>query len=279
MKKGILMVFALIVLFFYTTNITSANSNLVQNGSFEEGAGQAPEFWQAEAWDKNQGITEYKLESGKARSGNKYATIINHGPNDSRFTQQIFVEENKMYRLSCWINAANIPKELKGANISLLSKMETSPDIWDTNGEWRQAVMYVKTGPGINTFTVSVGIGTYSSLNTGAASFDDVVIEETPNIPDGAVVCSITNEPEQSGSENSNHTAPSQYSTVSIFGWILFVSIFVIIIFFILYRSVVKPAPPAEDATDESTPVDSDSVETENDVDKEKENKDSDDLL
>ncbi len=285
MKKSILLVFSLITLFFYTTTIIGADSNLIQNGSFENDSDSTPAFWQTSIWDKSPDATECKYESGNAHSGSKYITIINNKANDSRYIQPVNVSENKMYMLSCWVRATNIPKDKKGANISLEGKLESSTDAWETNGTWQRLVMYAKTGPGITTFTVTVGIGTYGSINTGRASFDDVTVEEVSSIPEGAVVCNLTNNTtQQSGIENNNNGGNSNSST-SIIGWILFIGIFVVIIVFVLYRSFTKNAPQSMESTDSEESADesqSTESETETQTDteaKKQETKPSDDLL
>lgn len=287
MKKVVLLVLALFSLLFFASNIIGADNNLVQNGSFENGTDSNPAFWQIEAWDKAPETTEYKHESGNAHSGNKCVTIINNKENDSRYIQPINVSENKMYMLSCWIKASNTQKDKKGANISLEGKLESSADVWETNGQWQQVAMYAKTGPGVTSFIVTVGIGTYGSTNTGRASFDDVSVVEVSSIPDGAVVCNLVNEQQQqSGDGNNNNGGGNSGSATSIFGWILFIGIFVVIIVFVLYRSVTKNAPQATeptgtgDVTDETQPPADTAVEEQTDAPaKEKETKPSDDLL
>jgi hypothetical protein len=286
MKKIVLLVLALFTLLLFSSNIIGADNNLVQNNSFENGTESTPAFWQIEAWDKAPETTEYKHESGNAHSGSKCVTIINNKENDSRYIQPLNVSENKMYMLSCWIKASGIQKDKKGANISLEGKLESSADVWETDGQWQQVAMYAKTGPGITTFTVTVGIGTYGSTNTGRASFDDVSVVEVSSIPDGAAVCNLSNEQQQSGDQNNNNAGGNNGSTTSIFGWILFIGIFVVIIVFVLYRSVTKNAPQEPEPTDtgdlaDGSPPAADTT-TEEQADapaKEKETKQSDDLL
>jgi hypothetical protein len=285
MKKLVLPIFMLFILLLCGANIIGADNNLVQNSSFENGTDSTPAFWQIEAWDKSPETTLYKVESGNAHTGNKCVTITNNKENDSRYVQEITVSENKMYMLSCWIKASGIPKDKKGANISMEGKLESSTDVWETNGQWQQVAMYAKTGPGITSFKVTVGIGTYGGTNTGRASFDDVSIVEVSSIPDGAVVCNLVtdNGQQQSGNENSNNNGSSS-SPTSIFGWILFIGIFVVIIVFVLYRSLSKNSP---EATEENETGDDDAVETqpEETATEEKknapasDNKSSDDLL
>lgn len=283
MKKVFLLVFMVIILLFYAASITGADSNLVQNGSFENGSDSTPAFWQTGAWDKSPDTTEFKFESGNAHSGGKCVTIINNKVNDSRYSQPVNVAENKMYKLSCWVKASNIPKDKKGANISLDGKLESSPDVWETNGGWQQTTMYAKTGPGVTSFIVTIGIGTYGSINTGRASFDDVSVEEVSSIPDGAIVCNLTNTTEQQSNTENNNTGNNSGSPTSIIGWILFIGIFVIIIVFVLYRSLTKNTPQdtePEDATgDEPEPADTDTGEQTDTMAKEKETQQSDDLL
>lgn len=259
MKKVVFLALTVTILLFCAAVTIGAasttTSNLVQNGSFENGPLTGPTFWQTEVWDKSPNATEYKYESGNAHSGSKFVTIINHSSNDARYKQDVNVGENKIYRLSCWIKATNIPKDHKGANISIESKLETSPDIWETNGKWQLAEMYARTGQGITVIPVTVGIGTYGSTNTGRASFDDVTIEEVSSIPGSAVVCELNPPKQQTGSDNNSgngnaNSSNNGNSFTSIIGYILIAGIFIIIIGFILYRSVTNKSSQGKQTTD-----------------------------
>jgi hypothetical protein len=168
-----------------------ATENLVKNSSFEEGTGGMPSDWISNAYVKSPGITDFKWESDNAHSGNKYVTIINSADNDSKFKQDVSVKENAMYKISCWTKTKNVGTRNKGANISVEGKFETSPDVRGTNGKWENIAMYVKTGKGINSMKVIAGIGGIGSMNTGTASFDDVVVEEVDSIPGGVVAANL----------------------------------------------------------------------------------------
>jgi hypothetical protein len=192
MKKWLMILVAMMICNCIMVIPGFATANLANNSSFEEEEGAMPRGWQVGLCDQNTGVTELKYEKSGGHSGGKYITIINHAQNDARIKQEISIKENALYKISGWIKTQNLDTNLKGANISIDGRLETSQDIRGTNGQWQYNEMYVKTGTGVNSMIITLGIGGYGSMTTGQASFDDVMVEEI-GIPEGAVVAQLGN--------------------------------------------------------------------------------------
>jgi hypothetical protein len=184
-----------------------ADTGVVANPSFELNDGTAPTTWTADAWDKNAASTTFTYEVG-GRTGDRSVAVENFSANDARWTQLVTVAPNTIYRLSVWTETYNIGDLGKGANISVASKFETSPDIKGTNPEWQLIEMYVKTGSDATEMLVTIGIGSYGSMNTGKAWFDDVNVETVDSVPEGAPVATIGTVIANNVNPNTGKTEP-----------------------------------------------------------------------
>jgi len=205
MKKFLILFFAFIVLFAGLAPALAEKENLALNPSFEEDDNGRPMFWNTWDWKNDRSVTSYHIETGEAHSGEKFATIVNDKENDARFRQLINVKENSMYRISCWVKTENVGFTGLGANISITGRLETSRDVKGTTDGWESIELYVKTGRGINTLDITLGLGGYGYVNTGKASFDDVLVEEVNAIPAGvpmAVIEGTGGEKEKDGGES-----------------------------------------------------------------------------
>lgn len=244
MKKWLNFRTAIIIVSFIITILPcSGNTNLAVNPSFDEEDGSMPRGWQTVLSRREPGVTEFIYENSGGHSGGKFITIVNHSINDARLKQEISIKENSLYKISCWIKTQNLDANQKGANISLDGRLETSMDIRGTNGRWEYNELYVKTGTGVGSMTITVGIGGYGSETTGQASFDDVVVEEI-GIPEGAAVARL-------GNFDPPKNAPPAIDFSSIGGptvaiWVLIIAAFIVAvsgtIFYIwLIRKPVDP--------------------------------------
>jgi len=84
--------------------------------------------------------------------------------------------------------------------LSLEGVTTYSKDIRGTVDEWQYTELYIKTGENVETIKVSLGLGGYGNLNTGKASFDNVMLEKVDNVPDGAR-CVIVENPDNTSSD------------------------------------------------------------------------------
>jgi hypothetical protein len=221
MKNWIIIPITMMIIVIITMIPVFSATNLTNNPSFEEENGALPGGWQMGVTEQDPGITEFQYEKSGGHSGGKFVTIVNHSPNDARLKQEVGIKEYTVYKISCWIKTRNLDASQKGANISVDGKLETSVDIKGTNGKWEYNEMYVKTGSGVSSMIITVGIGGYGSETTGQASFDDVMVEEI-GIPEGAVVAQL-------GNVEPRKNAPPAIDFTSIGGptstiWVLVIS-------------------------------------------------------
>ncbi len=189
-KKLCIIILAAIVLGF--PSVLFSQENFILNGSFEKVSAGLPDFWTTDVWQK--GDTVFLSEKEDAFSGDCFVTIKSGQPNDSKLLQRVKVDPDTCYRLSCWIKAYGADVGKKGANITVLGILDTSPDFTDTRGEWEYTDLYVKTGPRQKEMTVSLRLGGYGSINRGTASFDEVRLEQIEDIPFGVSLVNLEKE-------------------------------------------------------------------------------------
>jgi dolichyl-phosphate-mannose-protein mannosyltransferase len=205
MKRKVLIIGMFLLLGIGMFSYISFGSvNLVKNSSFEEVTNLKANDWQPAVWNKKVGVSELKIKLGFAHTGNKSLNIINKSINDARLKQTVKVKANTIYRLSCWIKTENVGEHNKGANISIEGELKSSKDIRGTNSKWEYSEMYAKTSNETSELNVTVGLGGYSSVNTGTAYFDDVIVEEVGSIPPGAVVSYLVNDKQKSTSDSES---------------------------------------------------------------------------
>ncbi len=161
-------------------NAGQEGGNLILNPGFEEVDGNSPHFWVSGSW-AGKGI--FSVEDGTGIGGSRCVCIVNETPDDSRFKQQIQVKPSTYYKLSCWMKAENAGQDNKGANLSIEGLLDTTRDIRGTSADWEYAELYGVTGSKQQTLIVTLGLGGYSSINTGKAWFDNVAVEELKEAP------------------------------------------------------------------------------------------------
>jgi len=214
MFKKVVAIFTTMVLLIALTVVSCAeNTNYIFNGSFELLIDGEPSNWMREAYDKSPGASNFRVETEGAKFGEKYVTIINNKLNDSRYSQIVLVEENKKYKLSCYIKTENVSEEGKGANLSVAEQTVTSKRIKGTTDDWEYVELYVITESGVDRIKVTVGLGGYSGMSTGKASFDNVTMEEVETIPEGAPRAVVKAQNTKKSSNNSNNTNNTKSSS------------------------------------------------------------------
>ncbi|KKR28323.1 MAG: Glycosyl transferase family 39 [candidate division CPR2 bacterium GW2011_GWD2_39_7] len=173
---------ALIIAFLlaFATPAYAENTNLVANPGFEEFDGNDPYFWTSGSWQDDGAFT---LDTSQMHSGKSSALIINEKATDARYKQEVKVQSNAYYRLSCWIKTENVGTQTKGANISIDGLLAVSQDIKGTSEDWTYVELYGKSGSDQKSFILTLGLGGYSNLNTGKAWFDDVIVEKLDGEP------------------------------------------------------------------------------------------------
>lgn len=216
------------------------DNNIARNSSFEEGAKQLS-YWEEECWNTS-GVTEFKWETGKAHSGDKFITIINNAPNHSRYKQAVNVKPNKIYKISCWIMAENIPEGNIGAGITVRDVALVDKGLKDTGGKWEYYEIFGKTGLKQNTLEFSASLGGYGSINTGKASFDDFAVSEINDIPSGAKLYNFYNNPATINNTIKSTPSNDLFGKLSTQQWTLLATIVLLIylgiaIFYLFYNN------------------------------------------
>ncbi|WP_010247192.1 carbohydrate binding domain-containing protein [Acetivibrio cellulolyticus] len=251
-----------------TTNIF-AEGNLIKNGSFEDEQGGNPTDWTYYSYVKDEGSAELKIEAQGAHSGSKCVTVINNVENDSRYLQTIGAQPNKKYKLSCYIKAENIGDTGNGAILSIEGQVAASNTLRNTNGKWDYAELYVKTGDGIESFNVTVGVGGYGAMSTGKASFDDVTVEEVDSIPDGSVIAIV----EKSHADNPSSPDTEKKSGTNKIVWII-LAVCILIVAAATYSTFKSSPSEDSDASDNSSDLKTDDTELDKESDEAEEQKD-----
>jgi dolichyl-phosphate-mannose-protein mannosyltransferase len=167
------------------------DGNLLLNSSFEQIQDGKAAVWGTSQWHPDASGGTFRSASGAAHSGQSAVRIVNAQANDSRYWQEVQVQENQAYRLSGWIKTVDVGDGRRGANLSIEGRVETSPDIRGTTADWQYVELYVYVNPGVKSLKATAGIGTYGDLNTGSASFDDIRLEAVASIPAGAAVAQL----------------------------------------------------------------------------------------
>jgi Gpi18-like mannosyltransferase/4-amino-4-deoxy-L-arabinose transferase-like glycosyltransferase len=184
-QKRRVFALALAGLCLFMGGLSAESENLIKNGNFAQvGADSLPLSWKTGEWTP--GDTVFETRSDPAR-GN-YFHIESKDQDDAKLLQTVKVKPNTAYKLSCWVRATKIPTGNKGANISVTAITDTSASLYETNGGWYQIYLYGKTRKGQHAMEVSLRLGGYSSLNSGAADFSDVRVEALEAAPPGVTV-------------------------------------------------------------------------------------------
>ena len=191
MRRQIALLLAILWMAVFLPALAEEDAdNLIANGGFEAiDEFGLPEGWSRDVWPE--GESELTVVADGPDGGN-CAYVENITENDARFLQEIEVEPNAYYHLSCLVKAEACGTEQNGAGISIRDTFASSAYVYDTAGEWVQLDLYGQTGEKQNRLGVMVRVGGYSSLNTGKAWFDDVRVEKLDSLPAGVEAQNFT---------------------------------------------------------------------------------------
>ncbi|MGI6172841.1 MAG: glycosyltransferase family 39 protein [Christensenellales bacterium] len=174
-RKTIWMLLALCLLFALPSH---AEGNLLANGGFEDGEIS----WLRDMWNGDTGVSYLAISEG-AYSGKYCAMVENVDLNDARYVQEVSVQPDTLYRISCMVRAEGCGEDAKGANISVKGTFASSESVYDTGNGWTKLELYGITGEKQTSLTVMARVGGYSSVNTGKAWFDDFEMYEADDVP------------------------------------------------------------------------------------------------
>jgi hypothetical protein len=187
-NKMLSLVLGFVCVFGLTTTSAELNtpevaSNLLSNGSFEEGDYspiESPPYW---TWDAWQPTAIFAWDDTEATTGSKSVKIDAPTPNDARWIQTVDVEPNTWYFLSGWIKTDNVGHTSDfvdaGANLSLFGTYERSAGVFGSQ-DWTRNSLLFNSGDD-EQVTIGARLGYWSGTTTGTAWFDDLQL--TPIVP------------------------------------------------------------------------------------------------
>lgn len=108
--------------------------------------------------------------------------------NDVRVYKTLNLLPNSYYKMSVMVKAQT-SEEGCGASISALY-CDEKYNFKDTNGEWVNAKLYIKTNDKQEKIDLSLGVGGHSEVSSGYAYFDNFILEKVnaENVPDDAQI-------------------------------------------------------------------------------------------
>lgn len=232
MKKRTWIVPSVILSFIVITMMgcDTPKENLLKNPSFEEVHNGRPAFWETMAFEPDN--SQFAVEKGAGRSGQRFAAITSTSGNDARYWQRVPVQEFKCYKITAWAKTENIGKKGLGANISIMENLLISNEIHGTHHKWKRLELYIQAGEGVQSVTVAVGLGGYGSLNTGKVWFDYVQMVEVDVITPVTVVAA------PGTIENAIAITNSSSNSVFDYGLMIWIFLILIIIFILVYWDI-----------------------------------------
>ncbi len=185
-KKLVAAIFVLSIVLLQFGAAYAEGVNELLNPGFEESNFDIA-FWENRIYTNSPGAGEISLYTAQARSGNNCIKIVNNVGNDSRIVQVVSVKPSTLYKISGWIKTENVSDAGRGAILSVYMLMVSSPELKGTN-DWTYVELYGRTGPDQQALEFTAGLGGHGGESTGTAYFDDISVEETSSVPEGAAI-------------------------------------------------------------------------------------------
>ena len=150
---------------------------------------QNPNF---DSWVEDGNLRNWEFETSDYQNtisytqdnGNDCIVIDNFSPAYSYVYQEIPVEADTFYRVSCVAKVENLSGEGTGANISLAGETAISNVLTDEAG-WQPLALYFRTGSEATTVSLRIGLGQESAGEKGSAYFDTVSVKPVDGFPAG----------------------------------------------------------------------------------------------
>lgn len=235
-KKYVASIVVILCLVILIPIRVMAAPNLMQNSGFEQNQSGVPEFWSQDVWVSDENASLLSLENDDVHSGNTASSIENLQPNHAKWVQSVSVKENTYYKISGWVKVVQMESSATvGANLFVLGVMGEYPQLTTPSGIWEEILFYGQTGPEQQEVTIGAGIGTYGTLVTGKALFDDITMEEVDKPgQDVAVISMIVPENPQQAEEEQLINKP--ISMIPVLG----ISVLFSLLFALLYNKVLR---------------------------------------
>ena len=204
MRRFVLIISVFLMALFPLCGAYAEEQVYIENPDFQYmDAESMPSGWYTDAWYTGDG--DFFVEMDEV-DGITCLHITNPAQNDVRLCQDIDVEPDSYYRISCDIKARGV-SDGGGANVSVAGTMAASEPITG-NADWRRAELVGRTEQDQYTMTVCMRLGGYSSLSSGEAWFKDFSVTKLDGAPAGEVqdfyYYNNANANSESGSHNVN---------------------------------------------------------------------------
>lgn len=177
-----------------------ADANLIQNADFQEDF----EYWNTYSYEEGSDIY---AENG---------AVVFYAPHDNHLniTQKITVEPNTDYRFSAHVKTEGVGDRGSGAVLGFDYKTSYSESVY---GDGEQDIeLYFTTKE--TEVPIMLSLGGYSSLSTGKAVFNNIVVEQAESVPQNAKYYEYIKDSNNTKTENKSFD----------FRWILLAVILVI---------------------------------------------------
>ena len=204
MRRFVLIISVFLMALFPLCGAYAEEQVYIENPDFQYmDAESMPSGWYTDAWYTGDG--DFFVEMDEV-DGITCLHITNPAQNDVRLCQDIDVEPDSYYRISCDIKAQGV-SDGGGANVSVAGTMAASEPITG-DADWRRAELVGRTEQDQYTMTVCMRLGGYSSLSSGEAWFKDFSVIKLDGAPAGEVqdfyYYNNANANSESGSHNVN---------------------------------------------------------------------------
>jgi len=160
-----------------------AEENLLHNGDFKIGSGDAVDGWQNDAWVQSPGTTDYHwIRPAEGQPGQ--VEVFTHKDNDARWKQPIALTPG-WYEVSVEARTEKVLPFFTGVSISTLDNGVMSADLRGDN-DWHHLQFYLKVGPRGADVEVCLRLGGFMNLTRGRALFRDARVVRIDAPPAGA---------------------------------------------------------------------------------------------
>lgn len=222
-----IFILSIVLLQFGATYAEGVNQLL--NPGFEE-SNMDIAFWENKIYNSSPGAGEITLETSGAHSGNNCIKIVNSIANDSRIAQVVSVKPSTLYKISGWIKTENVSDTGRGAILSIYMMMVSTTELKGTN-DWTYVEMYGRTGSNQQSLEFTAGLGGHGGESTGTAYFDDISVEETSNVPEGASIENLFDPSQNNQSSNTDGASGKNWIVFLIAALIVAIGVVVFFVF------------------------------------------------
>lgn len=177
-KKIFAFVLIFCLAFCFLTPASAAGEIFVDNASLDVWENGWPEYWN---FDSDGAM----IEQMRGEDGSSCAKITLTGPGYAFLSQEIQLESEKVYMISCRIKTENVSAAYPAANINIWGQPQAEDGfLADTQGDWQEMRLCVKTNvDDFQTYTIRFGLGNEDSDATGTVYIDSIRVEEMDEDP------------------------------------------------------------------------------------------------